>query len=366
MDHRNTNTAELTAGIDVGDRQSVVTFVDNRSGEVVRRMRIGTTREDLRRAFGRYRGLRVALETGTHSPWIAEELKALGHKPLVANSRRLHLISKNVRKNDRNDSELLARLARADERLLSPVRHRREEVRRDLALFRTREKLVEMRKQLVMSIRFTCKSFGYSVPTTSMAAFVKEVVPELPAELMYIVSSQVEVLKALNEQIRGLDRRLEELSRERYPETELLRQVPGVGPLTSLCFVLVIEDPWRFSRGRKVASYLGLTPRQDQSGSRDPSLPISKAGDAGLRRLLVQCAQHIMGPFGADTDLRRYGERILARQASPGGKRKAVVAVARKLAVVLHHLWRAGVEYEPLYESHKRGVESLRGAASMN
>jgi len=144
------------------------------------------------------------------------------------------------------------------------------------------------------------------------------------------------------------------VAEERYPVTAQLRQVRGVGPLTALVYVLVLGDPRRFAKSRKVGSYVGLRPRQDQSGERDVPLGITKAGSPLLRRLLLQCAHYILGPHGEDCDLKRYGDRIAARGGKVA-KRKAVVAVARKLSVLLHRLWMTGEVYERLRVARQRG-----------
>jgi transposase len=158
---------------------------------------------------------------------------------------------------------------------------------------------------------------------------------------------------SLTERVRQYDRKLEAVSKEHYPETELLRQVEGVGPLTALTFVLTLEDPYRFEKSRSVGAYLGLVPARDQSGDRDPQKRISKEGDQRLRKLLVSGAHYILGPFGSDSDLRRHGEKIASR-GGKNAKNQAVVAVARKLSVLLHSLWISAEVYEPLRNTHRR------------
>jgi transposase len=162
----------------------------------------------------------------------------------------------------------------------------------------------------------------------------------------------LEQIGALTQRIRDYDRQLETISKERYPETELLRQVEGVGPLTALTLVLTLEDPYRFEKSRSVGAYLGLVPARDQSGDRDPQRRISKEGDELLRRLLVSGAHYILGPFGSDSDLRRHGQKIATRGAK-NSKKRAVVAVARKLAVLLHSLWISAEVYEPLRNTQR-------------
>ena len=165
----------------------------------------------------------------------------------------------------------------------------------------------------------------------------------------------MEQIGSLTQRIRDYERQLETISKEHYPETELLRQVEGIGPLTALTFVLTLEDPYRFEKSRSVGAYsLGLVPATDQSGDRDPrEKRISKEGDEMLRKLLVGSAHYILGPFGSDSDLRRHGEKIASR-GGKNAKKRAVVAVARKLSVILHHLWISGEVYDPLYNTHRR------------
>ncbi len=163
----------------------------------------------------------------------------------------------------------------------------------------------------------------------------------------------LETIGSLTQRIRDYERQLETISEEHYPETNLLRQVEGVGTLTALTFVLTLEDPYRFEKSRTVGAYLGLVPASDRSGDRDPQKRISKEGDEMLRKLLVGSAHYILGPFGSDSDLRRHGENI-AQRGAKNAKKRAAVAVARKLSVLLHRLWIAGEVYDPLYNTHRR------------
>jgi transposase len=151
--------------------------------------------------------------------------------------------------------------------------------------------------------------------------------------------------------------RIERLATKQYPQTELLRQVQGVGTLTALAYVLTLEDPQRFSKSRTVGAYLGLIPGTDQSGEQDPQKRISGEGDEMLRRLLVGSAHYILGPFAQDSDLRRHGQKIAQRGGSKNAKKRAVVAVARKLSVLLHHLWISVEVYEPLHNARWSGAQ---------
>jgi transposase len=344
----------MTAGLDLGDKHSYLCLIDTESGEVMEEGRLITTPEAIRRRFASERPLRIAIETGTHSPWVSRLLRDCGHEVLVANARKLRLIYANKRKTDEVDAENLARLARLDPKLLYPVRHRGEDSQAHMALIRSRQALVSCRTQLVNHARGAVKSFGARLPKCPARTFHKNATAHVPEVLLPALEPILEQIASLTERIRDYDRKLEAISEESYPETELLRQVEGIGPLTALAFVLTLEDPHRFEQSRSVGAYLGLVPATDRSGERDPQKRISKEGDEMLRRLLVSCAHYVLGPFGSDSDLRRHGEKIASR-GGKNSKKRAVVAVARKLAVLMHRLWVTGETYEPLRQARRRG-----------
>ncbi len=344
----------LFVGIDLGDKQSHYCML-NQAGEVVERGEVPTTREGFRRKFGRKGVLRMALEVGTHSCWASRLLKELGHEVLVANTRELKKITESQRKTDYHDAEMLARLLRADPKLLSAVEHGSLEAQQDLAVLRGRDALVATRTKLINTVRGLMKSFGNRLPKCSAECFATKAQPKVPPELRNALSPLLETIGQLNEQIRFYGRQVDDLAEKKYPETALLRQVKGVGPVTATAFVLRLGDKQRFRKSRDVGPYLGLVPRRDQSGECDRQLPITKAGDQMLRRLLVSSAHYILGPFGPDCNLRRKG-LALAQRGGQNGKKRAVVAVARRLAVLLHHLWVTGEVYEPLYQAGTAAV----------
>jgi transposase len=339
---------KMTAGLDLGDKYSYLCLIDTETGEVMEEGRLRTTPEALRRRFSSEGPLRIAIEAGTHSPWVSRLLKECGHELLVANPRKVRLVYANKRKTDEIDAENLARLARVDPKLLYPLEHRGEDSQAHMAIIRSREALVGCRTQLVNHVRGAVKSFGARLPKCPAVSFHKNAAAHIPKALLPALGPILEQIGSLTERIRDYDRQIETISKERYPETELLlRQVEGIGPLTALTFVLTLEDPHRFERSRSVGAYLGLVPAIAQSGDRAPQKRISKEGDEMLRRLLVGSAHYILGPFGSDSDLRRHGEKIASR-GGKNSKKRAVVAVARKLAVLLHSLWITGEVYEPL------------------
>ena len=340
----------LFVGLELGDRHSLVCVL-NGEGEVVEQSRLPSTRPALQRKFAHLPRCRVAMEVGTHSRWASRLLQELGHEVLVANARKLRLIYANPRKQDRVDAEVLARLARVDPKLLSPIRHRSPQAQADLALIRSRDSLVRARTLLINHARGLVKSSGERLPSCSAPAFSHRVAPRIPPDLRPALLPLLENIAVLSGRMRVYDRQLDKLCQERYPETKVLRQVPGVGPVTALAYRLTLEDPARFAKSREVGPCVGVVPKRDQSGEHDPQLRITKTGDSYLRRLLVGCAQYILGPFGPDCDLRRWGLQ-LAQRGGRNAKKRAVVAVARKLAVLLHHLWRTGEMYDPSYQVH--------------
>ena len=350
---------KTTAGLDLGDKYSYLCLLDQKSGEIIEEGRLRTTPEALRRRFASEPSLRIAIETGTHSPWVSRLLEGLGHEVLVANARKLRLIYSNKRKTDEVDAENLARLARLDPKLLYPVRHRGEGSQAHMALIRSRQVLVDCRTQLVNHVRGAVKSFGHRLSKCPTRSFHKRAPEQIPVALLPALEPLLEQIASLTERIRDYDRKLVAISEEHYPETALLRQVEGIGPLTALTFVLTLEDPYRFAKSRSVGAYLGLVPAMDQSGDRDPQKRISKEGDEMLRKLLVGSAHYVLGPFGSDSDLRRHGQKIAAR-GGKNAKKRAAVAVARKLCVLLHHLWVTGEVYDPLHNAHRR---QQKGAA---
>jgi transposase len=212
---------------------------------------------------------------------------------IVANPRKLRLIYQNDSKSDRVDAEYLARVGRLDPALLAPLTHRGAETQADLALVRSRNALVRARTRLISHARGTCKSLGSRLPACASDVFARKAGSHVPEELTPALSPVLAVIAQLSEDIRALDGKIEEMARERYPETALLAQVPGVGTLTATVYVLTVEDPERFPRSRAVGSYLGLRPRQADSGTLSPQLRITKAGDEHLRWLLVGAAHYI-------------------------------------------------------------------------
>jgi transposase len=348
---RNISQQKLTIGLDLGDRTSCYCVLDE-TGRIVLEQRVSTTPKALREVFGGMPRSRIALETGMHSPWVSRLLSELGHEVIVAHARNVRLIGESRKKDDRLDAQTLARLARIDPQLLSPVKHRSAKAQADLTVIRARAGLVRARTALVNTARGLAKSYGERLRGCNVRNMNPEKAEGLSAELQQALEPLLAASAALSEQIVEYNERIEQMAREGYPQVELLKQIKGVGTLIALTFLLTLEDPHRFQKSRDVGCYLGLQPGRRNSGQSEPQMHISKEGDPYLRTLLVQGAQHILGPFGVDCDLRRWGLK-LAERGGRSGKKRAIIAVARKLAVLLHHLWVSGEVYEPLHNSQQ-------------
>jgi len=344
---------QMTVGLDVSDKNIHACFLDQ-GGEVAEESRLAATPAALRRRFSGKERLRIILEAGLHSPWMSRLLLDLGHEVYVANPRKLRAIYENESKSDRVDAQYLARIGRLDPALLYPLRHRSAETQADLAVLRSRAALVRVRGNLANYLRGVVKSSGGRIPHCETRRLARKAELHLPAELIPALAPILSTIAELDLRIVAYDKQIEDMAKKRYPETELLRQVPGVGPITATTFVLTVEDPSRFSRARAMGSYLGLRPRQSDSGTLKPQLRITKAGDKNLRSLLVECAHHILGRLGPDTDLKRWGLK-LAERGGKNAKKRAAIAVARKLSVLLLRLWVTGEVYEPLRNARLRG-----------
>jgi transposase len=346
---RNFPQPKLTIGLDLGDRWSWYCVLDE-AGNVVAEQRVSTTAKAMREVFGRMPPSRMALETGTHSPWVSRLLNELGQEVIVAHARNVRLIGESRCKDDRLDARTLARLARIDPQLLCPVQHRSAKAQADLTVIRARAGLVRARTALVNTARGLAKSYGERLRGGNVRNMNPEKAEGLSPELQAALEPLLAAAESLSERIREYNDQIEALAERSYPEVALLKQVKGVGTLIGLTFLLTLEDPHRFRKSRDVGCYLGLQPGRRNSGQSQPQMHISKEGDPYLRTLLVQGAQHILGPFGPDCDLRRWGLK-LAERGGKNGKKRAIIATARKLAVLLHRLWVSGEVYEPLHNN---------------
>jgi transposase len=344
----------VTIGLDLGYRMSRTYEVDA-GGACLREGTVPTTVAGITQYFAKRERCRVVLEVGTHSPWVSRLLEELGHEAIVANPSAMFAGRGRRRRNDRLDAQFLARQGRADVTLVSPMQHRSAAAQRDLEHLHARDQLVAVRTKLINHVRGAVKSSGCRVSRCSSEAFAKRAAGELPEALSAALTPLLEVIADLTRRITAAERQVAVIMRERHPVAQRLQQPAGVGPLTALAFVLLIEDPKRCRKSRDVGPYFGLVPRLDDSGDATPQLRISKAGDEFGRRLLVSAAQYILGPFGPECDLRRYGTAI-AHRGGKNAKKRAVIAVARKLAVLLHQLWVSQAAYDPDYQLKRRAA----------
>jgi len=341
----------LTIGMDLGDRWSCYCILDE-AGRILLEQKVATTPEAMKQIFEKIPRSLIAMETGTHSPWVSRLLTELEYKVIVAHAQKVQLITKSDRKDDRHDARTLARLARIDPELLGPVRHRSAQAQIHLTVIRARAELVSVRTALVNAARGLAKSYGQRLPKCGTQQVSRQLGAGLRAELREVLEPLLKEIESLNERIKEYEVRMEKIAKESYPHVELLKQVKGVGTQIALTYVLTLDDPQRFPKSREVGCFLGLRPGRRDSGESQPQMRISKEGDRYLRTMLVQGAHYILGPFGADSDLRRWGLKLAARGGA-NAKKRAVVAVARKLAVLLHRLWVSGEVYEPLRNSQK-------------
>jgi transposase len=332
-------------GLDIGDKHSLACVLDS-GGEKTEQSSIPTTKRGVDRYFSRREPCLVVLEAGTHSPWMSRQIEEYGHKVLVANPRMLPLIYRSDDKTDENDAERLARVARLEPSLLKGLKHRSEEVQSIRAVLRARDVLVRARTSLIAHCRGSVKSTGERLSSCASTAFHK-LSDELPESRRMALVPVMDTIELVTLQIKVLEAQIEGECLQRMPDAQSLQQPHGVGPITALAFVTTIEDPHRFKKNRSVAGYIGLRPRKAMSSQSDPQLRITKAGDAYLRRLLVASAQRILGPFGEESDLRTWGLKLCLR-GGKNAKKRAVVAVARKLAVLLLALWKSQRPYVPV------------------
>ena len=343
-----------TVGIDLGDQWSRYCVLDE-EGEVMEEGRFKTTPEAVKKHFSGLEPRRIAIEAGTHSLWVNEHLGQLGHEVLVANAREIRAITHSVELIALAIAEKLARYARVDPKILHPITHRSLEMQRSLNVIRARDVLVRMRTMAVNAARGLVKPCGYRRPICSTESFAGRCRKELPPELLEIAEPLLKQIELATAQIAFCDKQIQELADKGYSETKALRKIPGVGALTALTYVLTLADKRRFPHSRDVGCYLGFRPRRSQSGDSDPQLGITNAGDRYLRKLLVQSAHYVLGHYGPDSALRQGGQRLCAR-GGKNAKKRAIIAVARKLSVLLHRLWITQAEYLPFYEVEKQAA----------
>ena len=351
MQQLTTPTFPLTIGLDLGNK-STQCAIFNESCQRIEERAVTTGREQLTNLFCRFPGARIVMEASTTSRWIHNLAVELGHEVIVANPRSIPIITSSVKKCDRNDARLLGKIGQLDPQLLSPVHLRGDHYQIVRTLLFARDQLIKQRTALVTFARSEVRVLGSSLPSCGTKVFAKKCREQISSSIRSAMDPIFDIIESLCAGIDAYDEQVEELSKGQFREAGTLRQVHGVGPLIALAFVATIGDPTRFTKSRTVGAYFGLVPRIRQSGKSNPALGITKCGDRYMRSLLVSAATRILGPKGVDSDLRRFGERIIG----DGGRRakaRARIAVARKLGVLLHRLLLTSEVYEPLRNSEE-------------
>jgi transposase len=344
-------------GIDLHQNETEICVLDD-SGAFVERARVKTSRETLRRRFDGLAPMKVAMEAGGSSPWVARLIESMGHDVVVCAPRRVRLIAESTMKTDEIDAEVLARLVRVDEGFLGRVTHRSESAQLQRGLMTARTALVSARSKWVHSARGILRSFGFRVPGGHTSRFhLRCAKVEMPDDLRAVVQPLLNQVEQVSAEIQAIEERLKSIA-EANPIVQHLQKVPGVGTIVALYFVASIDDPDRFQRSRDVAAFFGLRPSLRGSGEICHYGRITKEGDPEMRRLLIQAA-HGMINSRKRCALQQWALNIAARR----GKKKALVALARKLAVLLHHLWATGEVFQPFPQTPKpvNAQPSLKG-----
>ena len=339
-------------GMDVHDRKSNYYAIDQ-DGLEVGTASFYTTQEAFTQHFGDLKPSKIVIEAGAHSHWIGKLLESFGHRVVVAHPTRVRLIAKSQEKDDRVDAEFLARLLRADLKLLSPTYLRSETNLFFRGYLKVRGTYVKARTMLINTGRGLVKSFGIKLPQCVTEQFVEKVEGlTLPEEVKGLLIPLLAQIRHFSTQIEHFDREIEEMAQD----SALLRrfqEVPGVGPLVALAFMLHIGDPTRFSKGTAVGRYFGLTSGRRMSGEGGYQTRITKAGDPQMRTLMIQAAYGVMRTK-KESDLKNWANQLLRRMGEARSARKKVaVAIARKLTVLLHRIWITGERYQPFYHTAK-------------
>jgi len=332
-----------TVGIDLGDKYGKFAVLEQ-GDDFVEQGQVAMTEAGLRRQFGHWQPALMAIEAGTQTRWVEKLLQEMGHEVIVANPRELRALTQSAKKNDAEDARKLARYARADVKLLKPVQLRSEAAQLELLKLQTRDLLVRTRAQLAGTVRGLVKGFGVRVPKCTTQGFAVRAGQSLPEPLRTTLQPVLDVVELLTALVKEADGQVKAMVADNAVASRL-DGVAGVGVVTAMAFVLTIEDASRYPRSRDVGAGFGLTPRSDESGESKPQLGITKQGNGLMRRLLVQCAQRLLGPKGQDCAIRRWGLKLAGEGKNKRLKQRAVVAVARKLAVVMHRLWVTGEKF---------------------
>jgi transposase len=330
-------------GLDLGKKSSHFCVVNEKR----RVIEAGTVRnrvDTLFAVFGDLPPMRVVIEASTKAFWVADRLRDFGHEPVVVDPGRTKAIGAARIKHDKLDARVLAELCAAD--LLAEVDQPSEEQRWARMPVVVRDGLVKSRVKLVTMVRSLLDSEGIELKNCATDAFVDavtDVSDKLPEAIWKAVAPALTAIHMLTEQIEDSSNMLEEAV-SKDEDAQLLMTAPGVGPIVALCYLMALRDPSRFASGRTVGAYLGLVPSLYQSGETYRRGRITKRGNRQARWALTVAANAILRPTTTrHSALREWGLTLVKRI----GRRKAVTAVARKLASVLWSMWRNRKPFEP-------------------
>src|SRR6202030_3815833 len=333
---------EYYVGLDVSLKQTSICVVDQ-TGSVVREGVVNSDPEAIS-VYVRSKAsdaVRIGLETGPTSTWLWTELKRLGLPVICIDARHAKAVLKmQINKSDRNDAAGIARIMQSG--WFKEVCVKDLDSHAVKALLASRALLVKIKRDLENKIRGLLKNMGLVIGRAKfnvLAVRAEELIENRP-ELIAAVRPLLVARKAIEQQVGDLDRKVLTLARHDV-QVRRFMTVPGVGPITALCFKATVDDPTRFKRSRSVGAYVGLTTRRHASGEMDWSGRISKCGDAMLRTYLFEAANVLLTRVQKWSALKAWGTRLAKRN----GLRKAKVAVARKLAVILHRMWLDGTEF---------------------
>lgn len=342
-------------GIDLGDKKHAVVGLDDKANIVLKRW-VPNKKEDLEALFRRNRGAVFGMETGTHCRWISMLCRECGCEVYVGNAHRLRSIFGNTHKNDMRDAEEIARLLNGDKRHFHPVQLRDAEHQNLVQLVKMREMVMSQRTKSAGAIRGMAKANGVRLPASdadSLHRKLADVIDTLPDNLQLLLRPQIGLLEKLCETIREYDRLIRDYRNEHFrKECDLLETIPGVGPVNAAAFVAFTGDVRRFRHARDVGPYYGLTAGRDQSSSKDEPKRITKEGNEFVRHLLVNAANLIMQGRCRNTELLQFGLRVWGNRGKVA-KRKAKVALARKLAVTMAAMLRSGTPYNGIIEENE-------------
>ena len=357
-----------TIGMDVSDRKTQVCVMAKTGAtpKIVMETTIPTTKDGLAKFLSTQDGAApVAFETGMHCRWMSEVAEGMGFKVYVANPCRLRMITESKTKNDVNDARMLARIALSDPGLLHPVKLRGPEHQKMLNLHEMRNLLVKQRTGIVVQLRAIAKSMGFRIAKCQAAGFHNLDRKAWPEGFRDIAWPMLKNLEQLAVTIKTYEKQIRELAETPTfkAQVERLMEIRYVGLFVATGFIAVTGgDMDRFEKPRDIGPWLGVTPRQDQSGDIDRQCHITKAGSKMLRWKLAECAQRVLQKNSADTDLKVKGLRICAR----GGKiakGKSITAVARGLAVLMvAMLKKPNEQYVPLSDAKAKELEQIRAA----